>query len=188
MRIQKKTYEGVLPRMRKQGRKGALVCLLAMTAMSLGCYGRFPMTHALYNMNGNVENKVIRNVVFWLLAWFPIYWFAQVGDAIIFNLIEFWTGSEVDLGAVSTNGDRAVTLKSSEDRNTLFMTISKKGEPDINSRFVRIEDGKYELRDGDNHLAGKIIRSPEGNLNLTDAQGNTLRTITAAELPAKSGF
>jgi len=140
------------------------------------------MTHALYNMNGNVENGVIRNVVFWLLAWFPIYWFAQVGDAIIFNLIEFWTGSEMDLGAVSIEGDSTVTLQSSEDKSTLFMTIAKSGDPEVTIRFIRIEDGVYEMRDENDQLAGKIIRTPEGDLNLTDAGGETLRTINAAQL------
>lgn len=177
-----KSNDGLLSRISRQRRKGALVCLLCLSAMSAGCYGRFPMTHALYRMNGDVENGVIRNVVFWLLAWFPIYWFAQVGDAIIFNLIEFWTGSEVDLSAVSTEGDSTVTLESSEDKNTLFMTIAKSGDPDVTIRFIRLEDGSYEMRDEKDQLAGKIVHTPEGDLNLTDARGNTLRTIESQQL------
>lgn len=184
-----KTYKssdcGIIARLSRHRRKGALLGLFAVAAVSSGCYGRFPMTHALYNMNGGIENRVVRNIAFWLLVIFPVYWFAQVGDAIIFNLIEFWTGSGLDLSGVYEEDGQTITLKSSEDRSELVMTLSKEGEADVTSRFVRINDGTYELRDEENQLLGQVLRGDDGSLNLTDADGQTLKTISAAEIATR---
>lgn len=187
MKGQQEAGDGLMLRLSRHKRHGVFMCLIAVTGLTGGCYGRFPMTHALYNLNGGIENGVLRNVAFWLLVIFPVYWFAQVGDAIIFNLIEFWTGAGVDLSAVSTQGDTTVTLQSSEDRSELVMTISKAGEADVTSRFVRLRDGRYEMRDEQDNVLGKIVRTPRGDLNLTDADGKTLRTIGAAELAGHPG-
>jgi hypothetical protein len=180
-------FAGLLGRFNRRGRRIALVTLLGTATLTAGCYGRFPMTKALYRINGGVNNGILRNIVFWLLVWFPVYWLAQLGDAIIFNLIEFWTGSSIDLSAEYEDGDSRVTLKSSEDGNVLSMTISKVGEPDFVSRFVRVDDGKYELRDANDALLGQVIHTPEGNLNLTDVKGNTLQTISVSELGTRPG-
>jgi hypothetical protein len=178
---------GLLGRINRQGRRIALVTLLSTAALTAGCYGRFPMTKALYRMNGSVDNGIVRNIVFWLLVWIPVYWLAQLGDAVIFNLIEFWTGSSVDLSGEYDDGESRVTLKSSEDGNVLAMTISKAGEPDIVSRFVRVEEGRYELRDANDGLLGQVIHTPEGKLNLADVKGNTLQTIDVSEIATRPG-
>jgi hypothetical protein len=187
MIVQKNPSHGLMGRLNRHARGIALLSLLGTGALTMGCYGRFPMTKALYRMNGGVPNGIVRNIVFWLLVWFPIYWFAQIGDALIFNLIEFWTGASVNVSSVSEDGKTRVTLETSEDGNVLNMTLLREGEPEIHSRFVRLEDGKYELRDANDEVLGQVIHTPEGNLNLTDAIGNTLQTIDVSEIAARTG-
>jgi len=58
-----------------------------------GCYGPFNLTRRLYQWNGQVNGKWEREFVFILLAWAPVYSLAVLGDAIVFNSMEFWTGN-----------------------------------------------------------------------------------------------
>ena len=175
--------------MRRRGRRIAFVCLLAMAPVAAGCYGRFPLTKAVHKFNGKITgNEIIHNIVFWLFVIFPVYYIAQLGDAIIFNLIEFWSGSKLDLSSSTQQGENTITLKSSDNGNELVLTVAKKGETIGRSTFVRIEEGKYEVRDAENRLAGMVLRTPDGDLNLTDTKGRTLKTITADQIAAKPGI
>lgn len=67
---------------------------LALAAVLLqGCYGNFNLTRKLYNWNGTVGDKYINSLVMWVMVILPIYGLAGFADFAIFNLIEFWTGS-----------------------------------------------------------------------------------------------
>ena len=70
------------------------VGLLALTLVASGCYGPFNLTRRLYQWNGQVgTTKWEREFVFILLAWVPVYGLTVLGDAIVFNSMEFWTGN-----------------------------------------------------------------------------------------------
>lgn len=59
-----------------------------------GCYGSFSASKKLHAWNGKVSsNVVVREAVFLGLVIIPVYELAVIGDAIIFNTIEFATGS-----------------------------------------------------------------------------------------------
>ncbi|NUP89532.1 MAG: DUF3332 family protein [Candidatus Sumerlaeia bacterium] len=91
----------------------ALTTLLLVTVLvfAMGCYGSFPLTHAVYNFNGEVtDNSIGQQLVFWVFIILPVYGIAQLGDAIIFNLIEFWTGETLDIGQADLPIDRAVAI------------------------------------------------------------------------------
>ncbi|MBI1784604.1 DUF3332 family protein [Candidatus Sumerlaeota bacterium] len=186
---QLKTDVPVLERLRRRGRLIALLCLIVMAPIAAGCYGRFPLTKAVHKFNGKItDNEIIHNVVFWLFVIFPVYYIAQLGDAVIFNLIEFWTGSKVDLSSTTQQGDQTFALKSSPDGNELILTVTKRGEKIGESKFVRVEDGKYEVRDAQDRLTGMVVKTPDGNLNLTDANGRVLKTINPEGFAANAGI
>ena len=68
--------------------------LIAGFSMFLsGCYGSFELTKKVYNWNGSFENKFAKEAVFLGLNIIPVYGIASFVDAIIFNSVEFWTGS-----------------------------------------------------------------------------------------------
>lgn len=70
-----------------------LVALLATSSLQ-GCYGSFQLTGSLYEWNGRVTRSAfVQQLLFWGLCIIPVYELALVGDTIIFNLLEFWTGS-----------------------------------------------------------------------------------------------
>lgn len=66
---------------------GALVLGLS------SCYGQFALTKKLHGWNGSLGNKFLVWLVFLLFFIVPVYGVATFVDAIILNLIEFWTGS-----------------------------------------------------------------------------------------------
>src|SRR3989338_7507432 len=68
--------------------------LLALALFVSGCYGPFNLTRRLYRWNGQVgTTKWEREFIFVLLAWLPIYGLTVLGDAVVFNSMEFWTGN-----------------------------------------------------------------------------------------------
>ncbi len=58
------------------------------------CYGSFSAVKGLHQWNGQVsQNKFVNTLLFWGLVIVPVYELWTLGDAIIFNVIEFWSGS-----------------------------------------------------------------------------------------------
>lgn len=68
--------------------------LAAMTASLSGCFGEFALTRKVYTWNDGVsDSRFVKTLVFWGLSIIPVYEVAGLADLIIFNLLEFWTGS-----------------------------------------------------------------------------------------------
>jgi hypothetical protein len=80
--------------MRKSFKKGVLATLLAVTVLTTSCYGPFQATRNLWKWNADVStNKWAQEGMFLVLAIIPVYGLFMLGDAIIFNSIVFWGGS-----------------------------------------------------------------------------------------------
>ncbi|MCL5270428.1 MAG: DUF3332 domain-containing protein [bacterium] len=82
--------------------------LLALSVVPLsGCYGHFPLTRAIYQANGSVggeiqgdstQKKIAQSAVMWVFVIIPVYGIGAIGDALVFNVVEFWTGETVQIG------------------------------------------------------------------------------------------
>jgi Domain of unknown function (DUF3332) len=71
----------------------ALFAALLATGSTLsGCYGSFGLTKKVYHFNGSLGNKWINSLFTFIAGWL-VYGIAGTADVVIFNLIEFWTGS-----------------------------------------------------------------------------------------------
>lgn len=161
------------------------VCLLTMAAMVplvAGCYGNFPLTKAVYRANGKVENRYARQGVFWLFVIIPVYGCAAFVDAIGLNLIAFWTGEDVEVGSTIDADGNKIVVAQSEDGDELTMTVSRDGEMIGSMRFVRVAPNHYEAFDGQGRLAAGIYNTADGGLRFTDADGNTVSTVSGEEV------
>jgi len=72
--------------------------LYTLTAIILstqtGCFGSFGLIKTLYQWNDSVsDNKFVKSIITWAMIIIPIYGIAGFLDFVIFNLIEFWSGS-----------------------------------------------------------------------------------------------
>lgn len=73
-----------------------LFLALALTGVMIsqtGCFGEFGLTRKVYDFNQGVGGKFVNQLVFQAFCVIPVYEVAGVLDVLIFNTIEFWTGS-----------------------------------------------------------------------------------------------
>ena len=74
--------------------KSLLVCtVLAGSILFTSCIGSFKLWGGLKDWNESVGNKFVNELVFIALHIVPVYEIAYLGDLLIFNSIEFWSGS-----------------------------------------------------------------------------------------------
>jgi len=60
----------------------------------IGCFGSFALVKKVYEFNDVAsDNKFAKTLLFYVLNIVPVYGIAGFLDLIIFNLLEFWTGS-----------------------------------------------------------------------------------------------
>jgi len=75
-------------------KKTVISGFLAIAVLCSSCLGSFSAFNGLKDWNHQVsDNKFVNNLVFWVLWIVPVYGIFMLGDLIIFNTIEFWTGS-----------------------------------------------------------------------------------------------
>lgn len=81
--------------MKKNFNQMVAIGLIALSSVAFsGCYGSFALTSKLHNWNGQVSNsKFVNELVFVGLCILPAYELSCLGDALIFNSIEFWGGN-----------------------------------------------------------------------------------------------
>jgi len=71
-----------------------LCTVLSSTILFTSCLGSFSAFNNLKDWNMEFsDSKFVNNLVFWALNIVPVYGLFFLGDAIIFNVIEFWSGS-----------------------------------------------------------------------------------------------
>jgi len=169
----------------------AKALLIVVLGAMMACYGRFPLTHTVYRFNGqvgtNFQNRtlgnVTRQVVFWVFVIIPVYHVAMLGDVIILNLIEFWTGSSIDVAVQEHLDDgTVVTLTPSFCGHEAELTLSKDGRVLATYRLIRVSQGVSELRDANGLLLGRSIQGADGDLVLADSKGKAVSTLKAADL------
>lgn len=75
--------------------KKLIACsFLSLSLLFSSCLGSFSAFNHLKDWNQGVsDSRFVNNLIFWGLNIIPVYGLFFVGDAIIFNVIEFWSGS-----------------------------------------------------------------------------------------------
>ncbi len=152
----------------------AVTVLLGFMTMSTACYGPFNLTKNVYHWNSNVKgsgqvnDKWMKEIVFFGMLIIPAYMFSALLDTFIFNSMHFWTGeSPIKASNIGSDGTKVTTLG-----NTTI-------------RWIPLEDGAtviYE-RAGVVERRATIVASSTG-YRLVDEHGNLL---SEAEYSADGG-
>lgn len=167
--------------------------MIALLPFLMSCYGHFPLTRAIYRVNGevgqnlgedNTGHKLIQSVVMWVLIIVPVYHVAMFADVVVLNVIEFWTGEPVQIGAVQERDGTRVALEPSDDGQEAVLTVTHDGQLLTEQHITRISDTRFDMRDASGHLSGMILKSPDGSIQLTDAQGHVVQTLAPEDLAA----
>ena len=151
-----------------------LVPLLAASLLLSACFGSFRATRAVWQFNDDVSpNKFVDEVVFLAMVIVPVYGIASLADALIFNTIEFWTGSNPLASNGAPAGDAAyVEVERNEDGS-----LTLRGA----DRTIRIERDEAGLQALDE--AGEVIATAhrvDGALVVVDREG--AKTVSAGAL------
>ena len=146
--------------------------LVALALVTSGCYGPFNLTRRLYQWNEQAGNtKWEREFMFILLAWAPVYGLAMLGDAVVFNSMEFWTGKNpVDPPSRRGALPQQKHLARGDEEAWLTYTPVAQG-----ARLV-VEQFRHGQPAGDLHLEQR-----DGMTVGTDANGDVL--LSAQSLP-----
>jgi len=178
---------GVLRRMGGCRRVLVLTMLAAVCPVMLNCYGGFPLTKAVYNLNGSVPTGILKNVVFWVFTIAPVYSTAALVDMVVLNLIEFWTGGAVDLASTVDESGTGLVFEPSPDGGEAILTVWRDGEETGRLRFVRTSDARCEVHDASGEFAGSATVTPAGDLRLFDKHGRLVSVVPGEHLKAITG-
>ena len=120
-----------------------LICLISISSFA-NCFGKFSIVKKLYGFNDsiNIGSGIVANLfktlIFYLLVIVQIYSIAAAVDIIIFNLIEFWTGSNpVSLNEFDKDG-KLVQNYTQDGQKVKFVysNFGEKLEIDFNKKDV----------------------------------------------------
>ena len=103
-----------------------LSAILFAGFIQTSCMGKFVILKKLYAWNEQVtSNKFVNNLIFWVLAF--VYIPVTFIDAAIFNLIEFWTGSNP---IAMNEGDR-IEKRMNDGQGHEYLAIATKNRMEV---------------------------------------------------------
>ena len=138
----------------------SMALIMALLSVSFfGCYGNFAATRKLYSFNGSFNNKYVNSVLMYvMLTALPVYEIAAAADILVFNTVEFWTGSnpmamgpndEVIKYAQENDKDLKVTIRQNqvivEDMNNPGQELQLSYKPFEKSWYYQGENGLVKI-------------------------------------------
>jgi hypothetical protein len=117
---------------------GMATLMLGIGTLNTGCMGSWKLTKSMYSWNDKATgNKYLNNILFWAFIGIQVYTITFIADGFIFNLVEFWSGSnpmsmqpgEKETQIVKGKDGNKYEITATQNRFD-FMTLSgdKKGE------------------------------------------------------------
>ncbi len=173
-----------------------LVCFLTVTS---ACYGPFNLTRNVYHWNsgikgsGEVNEKWMKEIVFFGMIVIPVYMFSALLDAFIFNSIQFWTGDnpiKVSKGPDGhiqevQFGDRTVTVLWTEEHRSAILTYQQQGQIVKTARII--EDGNgYRLIEAGGESLYVTEQASDGGVNIVDGDCRLVDHISLKRLQQAS--
>jgi hypothetical protein len=147
--------------------------LLAATMLmgTVGCTGPFKLTKKLHSWHTSQPDPWVDEIVFLACIILPVYTICTLGDAIIFNSIEFW-GGENPIASLD-NGDESVKMTKNADGSILIegdhgaFTLRKSrygvSAYDSEGKLLYIshtgDDNKVRVYDAEGAVVGTFNRS-----------------------------
>ena len=151
----------------------AAALLLTFTA---GCFGGFNVTRKLWGFNKNVSpNKWVQWFVYLALVIIPVYEICGLGDVLIFNSVEFWTGNNPI--TVMNDGPREVIARRTADG--MQIQVSEPGKAARVFDIALSDEGAVARENG---AVVSRVTSVAGDATLFDGQGRELMHRSPAQL------
>lgn len=170
----------------------ASAVLVSIMLSSSACYGPFNLTRNVYHWNsgikgsGEVNDKWMKEFVFFGMIVIPVYMFSTLLDAFIFNSIQFWSGDnpvkvtrdedgrirEVQLGKLTAN------VKWAEDGKSARVTYVREGRP-VKQVTIEHDGAQLCLRNQNGDVIIMAETGGDGSLQFLDREGRTVDKVNA---------
>jgi hypothetical protein len=160
--------------------------------MATACYGPFNLTRNVYHWNsgvkgsGEVNDKWMREFVFFGMIVVPVYMFSALLDAFVFNSIQFWTGenpvkaSGLDPQShVAQIGDMTIRWTARHDGATV--SYERGGVVERQAVIVPSPSG-YRLMDQGGVTLAESKIDADGAVTLLDREGRPVRAWSPEQL------
>ena len=172
--------------------------LMGFMTVSTACYGPFNLTKNVYHWNSNIKgsgqinDKWMKEIVFFGMLIIPAYMFSALLDTFIFNSMHFWTGeSPIKASDINSDGTKVTTLGEttirwtpSEDGATV--TYERGGVVERRATIVASATG-YRLVDENGSLLSEAEYGTEGSVRLLNGDGRVVNQWNRKELSAIAG-
>ena len=162
---------------------------MAVQLLATSCYGPFNLTRRLYHWNGQIAGKWEKEFMFLILA-YPVYGLTVLGDGIIFNSMEFWTGKNpVDAPGRAQNAlpqtkrivrgdsEALLTYTPGVEGGQLVVQQFLQGQA-ADSLLIRRQDGVTVGTDADGHILMTARTLPDGGVLVNDGNGRQMAAYT----------
>ena len=167
--------------------------------VTTACYGPFNLTRTVYHWNGGIKGsgevneKWMKEIVFFGMIVIPVYMLSALLDAFIFNSIQFWSGNN-PVKATDAGGDGAtrvvrlggITVTMAESGRGTTVTYERKG---IVERRAMIETSAtgYRMIDETGVLLAEAEKGQDGSVTLLDHDCQVVGRWTPDQLLALAG-
>jgi len=163
----------------------AATALVSLMTMSTACYGPFNLTKNVYHWNSNIKgngqinDKWMKEIVFFGMLIVPAYMFSALLDTFIFNSMHFWTGESpikasdtgIDDTKVATVGDTTIRWTQSNDGATV--SYERHGVLLRRATIISQATG-YRLMDDNGNVLSEATYDVDGGVQLRDDTGRVV--------------
>ncbi len=177
----------------------AAIVVGSFLTVTTACYGPFNLTRNVYQWNSNIKGssevneKWMKELVFFGMIIIPVYMFSALLDAFIFNSIQFWSGNN-PVKANEAGGDGAtrvvrlggLTVTMAENDRGTTVTYERNG---IVERRAIIETNAtgYRLIDDTGALLAEAEMGQNGSVTLLDQDCQVVKRWSSDQLLALAG-
>jgi len=177
----------------------AAIVVGSFLTVTTACYGPFNLTKNVYHWNSNIKGssevneKWMKEFVFFGMIIIPVYMFSALLDAFIFNSIQFWSGNN-PVKANEAGGDEAtrvvrlggLTVTMAENDGGTTVTYERNG---IVERRATIETNTtgYRLIDDTGALLAEAEMGQNGSVTLLDHDCRVVKRWSSDQLLALAG-
>ena len=177
----------------------AAIVVGSFLTVTTACYGPFNLTRNVYHWNSTIKGssevneKWMKEFVFFGMIIIPVYMFSALLDAFIFNSIQFWSGNN-PVKATDVGGDGAtrvvqlggVTVTMAESDRGTTVTYERNGIVERRATMETNATG-YRLIDEAGALLAEAEKGQDGSVTLLDRDCQVVRQWTSDQLLALAG-
>jgi len=177
----------------------AAIVVGSLLTVTTACYGPFNLTRNVYHWNSNIKGsgevneKWMKEFVFFGMIIIPVYMFSALLDAFIFNSIQFWSGDNpVKASELGSDGQTKVaqvgdlTMRWAATTEGATVTYERHGIVERRATIVSSATG-YHLIDETGTLLAEAEKRQDGSVTLLNRDCQVVKQWTSDQLLALAG-